>query len=142
MTECAKLHPSYRHPKGFKKARVFFVTCSSVPDVGGFSASPINPVQRTHSLAVWKELGIKIKIIRCTSESAVVIQWLSRPLTNTRAALPVRNIFLQQPHSLIHFPSLFPNIQISSRGEQCMLCGLFPKQVSKALPAFCRAGRP
>lgn len=27
-------------------------------------------------------------------------------------------------------------------GEQCMLCEVFPKQISRALPATCRAGRP
>lgn len=43
ITEHAELHPSYRHPKGFKKAHVFCVTCSSVPDLGGFSVSQINP---------------------------------------------------------------------------------------------------
>lgn len=98
MTECAKLHPSCRHPKGFKKARVLVITCSSVPDVGGFSVSPINPTQCAHSLAVWKEPGIKLNIFRHASQSSVVTQWLSHPLSNTTAAQPVRMGFLQQPH--------------------------------------------
>lgn len=116
MTEYARSHPSYRHPKGFKKAHVFCVTCSSVPDLGAFSASPINPVQCAHSLAEWKELGIKIKVFRHHS------QQLCHPLTNTKAALIVKIGFPQQPHSLIPFPSSSPNFWKRGKVHE-----LFPK---------------
>jgi len=86
---------------------------------------------------LWRETGIKIQIFRRNFVVSV-----SCLLTNARAALPVRTGFLKQPPSLAHFPPCFPNIPVSSRGGQCMLHRLYPRQISKALPAFCRAGRP
>lgn len=126
-----KWHPSYKHLKGYKKAHKYFIICCFVPDLGIFSVSPINDIQCTRSLAIWQELGIKMKIFRGASQLAVIAQQLSLLSTSARAALPpVRTVFLQQPHSQASFPNpfppSFPNIQISSRGERCMLIGLFP----------------
>lgn len=58
-----------------------------MPDFGGFSVSPINPVKCTCSPAIWKELGIKIKIFRHHSKQ------LCHPLIalkDTKAALAVK----------------------------------------------------
>lgn len=62
MMECAKLLPSYKHPKDLKRHCVFFASCCLVPDLGILSVSPISDIKCNCSLAIWRELRIKMKI--------------------------------------------------------------------------------
>lgn len=135
MTKCAKLHPSYKHLKGYKKAHKYFVACCLVPVLGIFSVSPINDIQWTCSLAIWWELGIKMKIFRSTSQLAVIAQQLSfQQMLELHYHLwePCSYGNLSpKPHSLIHFPLHSQTSKFLAEGNDACYVVFFPNRYPK-----------